>query len=64
MAETELSVLSPQCLDRRLAHKAFLMQELTAGEQARHQAFTKIDWRFTTAAARVKLKRLYPSYQV
>ena len=64
MAETELSVLSRQCLDRRLESKAFLMQEVTAWEKERNQAFTKIDWRFTTADARVQLKRLYPSYQV
>ncbi len=64
MAETELSVLSRQCLDRRLESKAFLMQEVTAWEKERNRAFTKIDWRFTTADARVKLKRLYPSYQV
>ena len=64
MAETELSVLSRQCLDRRLESKAFLTQEVTTWEKERNQAFTKIDWRFTTADARVKLKRLYPSYQV
>jgi hypothetical protein len=64
MAETELSVLSRQCLDRRLESKAFLTHEVTAWEKERNQAFTKIDWRFTTADARVQLKRLYPSYQV
>jgi hypothetical protein len=64
MAETELSVLARQCLDRRLESKAFLTQAVTAWEKERNQAFTKIDWRFTTADARVKLKRLYPSYQV
>jgi hypothetical protein len=64
MAETELSVLSRQCLDRRLESKAFLTQEVDTWAKERNQAFTKIDWRFTTADARVKLKRLYPSYQV
>jgi hypothetical protein len=64
MAETELSVLSRQCLARRLESKAFLTQAVATWEKERNQAFTKIDWRFTTADARVKLKRLYPSYQV
>jgi len=64
MAETEWSVLSRQCLDRRLENKAFLTQAVATWTKERNQAFTKINWRFTTADARVKLKRLYPSYQV
>jgi hypothetical protein len=64
MAETELSVLSRQCLDRRIESKSLLSQEVAAWEQQRNQNCTKIDWRFTTADARVKLKRLYPSYQI
>jgi hypothetical protein len=63
MAETELSVLSRQCLDRRIESKDIMTHEVAAWEKARNQACTKIDWRFTTADARVKLKRLYPSYQ-
>lgn len=63
MAETELSVLSRQCLDRRLESKALMTREVAAWEKERNQACTKIDWRFTTADARIKLKRLYPSYQ-
>jgi hypothetical protein len=63
MAETELSVLARQCLDRRLESKTLLAQEVAAWEKERNQACTKIDWRFTTQDARVKLKRLYPSYQ-
>ena len=63
MAETELSVLSRQCLDRRIESKDKMTQEVASWEQERNQACTKIDWRFTTADARVKLKRLYPSYQ-
>jgi len=63
MAETELSVLSRQCLDRRIECKALLTQEVAAWEQQRNQDCTRIDWRFTTADARVKLRRLYPSYQ-
>src|SRR3981081_413215 len=64
MAETELSVLARQCLDRRLESKALLAQEVATWEKERNQACTRIDWRFTTQDARVKLKRLYPSYQV
>ena len=64
MTETELSVLARQCLDRRLESKALLAQEVATWEKERNQACTRIDWRFTTQDARVKLKRLYPSYQV
>lgn len=63
MAETELSVLSRQCLERRIACKNTLTREVTAWEQDRNGRETKIDWQFTTADARIKLKRLYPSFQ-
>jgi len=63
MAETELSVLSRQCLDRRIDNKDFLAKEAALWQNQRNQACTTIDWRFTTADARIKLKRLYPSYQ-
>jgi transposase len=61
MAEIELSVLSRQCLKRRIADPEKLQKEVTAWEQARNAAGAKVDWRFTTADARIKLKRLYPS---
>jgi hypothetical protein len=61
MAETELSVLSRQCLDRRIDCKETMTNEVAAWEQARNSNESKIDWRFTTADARIKLKRLYPS---
>jgi uncharacterized small protein (DUF1192 family) len=61
MAETELSVLSSQCLDSRIASKQLLVDEITAWEAARNKHHAKADWQFTTADARVKLKRLYPS---
>ena len=61
MAETELSVLSSQCLDRRIASKPILIDEVAAWEAARNKHHAKADWQFTTADARVKLKRLYPS---
>jgi hypothetical protein len=60
IAECELSVLARQCLSRRLADVATLTAEVTAWEQRRNQACIPIDWRFTTADARIKLKRLYP----
>ena len=61
MAESELSVLSAQCLDRRIADKQTLVEEFAAWEASRNKNHTKADWQFTTANARVKLKRLYPS---
>lgn len=64
MAECELSVLTKQCLNRRIAEKSTLVREVTAWESARNTAECCIDWRFTTADARVKLKRLYPSIQL
>ncbi len=60
MAEIELSVLGRQCLDRRIADKATLVSEVTEWETARNAARLRIDWRFTTTDARIKLKRLYP----
>ena len=63
MAEIELSVLSRQCLDRRLPDAAPLTQAVAAWEQARNAITRPVDWRFTTPDARIKLKRLYPSIQ-
>jgi hypothetical protein len=56
MAESELSVLSRQCLDRRIADKQTLI-----GGQSEQDKHAKADWHFTAADARVKLKRLYPA---
>ena len=61
MAEIELSVLSRQCLDRRVPDFETLEAEATAWQQRRDVAGVKIDWRFRTDDARIKLKRLYPS---
>jgi hypothetical protein len=60
MAESELSILSTQCLDRRIPDKQTLVAEVAAWEIARNQKHAKADWQFTAADARVKLKRLYP----
>jgi len=61
MAEIELSVLSRQCLDRRIPDSQMLKQQVSAWQTQRNQQETWIDWRFTTEDARVKLHRLYPS---
>lgn len=63
MAEIEFSVLSRQCLDRRLPDQATLKQEIAAWEAARNAETTTMHWRFTTADARIKLRRLYPTIQ-
>lgn len=63
MAEIELSVLSRQCLDRRIPDADTLTREVAAWEQARNIHAQPVDWRFTTPDARIKLKRLYPSIQ-
>ena len=60
MAEIELGVLAGQCLDRRLPDRATLEAEVAAWEAERNAATRSIDWRFTTADARIKLKHLYP----
>lgn len=60
MAETELSVLSRQCLDRRIDNREQMAGEIAVWEHQRNTAESKIDWQFTTADARIKLKRLYP----
>ncbi len=59
--EIELSVLSRQCLERRIPNKETLKQEIAAWEESRNQARATVAWRFTTTDARVKLQRLYPS---
>ncbi|CAN5439137.1 hypothetical protein BH11PLA2_BH11PLA2_44280 [soil metagenome] len=63
MAETELSVLTKQCLDRRIPDSELLTREVYAWVKSRNTSHAKIDWRFTTNKARIKLKRLYPSIQ-
>lgn len=62
VAEIELSVLNRQCLDRRIGDWDTLRQEIAAWTRRRNLPSSKINWRFTTADARVKLKKLYPSF--
>ena len=63
MAEIELSVLSRQCLDRRVPNFETLEAEVAAWQERRDTAGGQIEWRFSTEDARIKLKRLYPSVQ-
>ena len=62
MAEIELNVLNNQCLGRRIDSIDKVRSEVEAWEKARNGFNKKIDWQFTTEKARIKLKRLYPSY--
>jgi hypothetical protein len=60
MAEIELSVLSRQCINRRIPDEQTLNHEVQAWVNERNNKVVKVDWRFSTAKARIKLKRLYP----
>jgi hypothetical protein len=64
MAEIELSALVRQCLDRRIPDKDSLIREVKAWEDQRNSEVIKVHWQFTTADARVKLKSLYPKFQL
>ena len=60
MAETALSVLGRQCLDRRIADQGLLRREVAVWEDKRNRAQVRVDWQFTTHDARIKLRHLYP----
>jgi len=60
MAEVEISVLTEQCLDRRLGSQVIVASEVGAWESERNATRATIDWRFTIPNARDKLKKLYP----
>lgn len=64
MAEIELSALVRQCLNRRISDQDMLDAEAQAWTKERNEQVVKVDWRFTTAEARIKLKYLYPKNQV
>ena len=64
MAEIELGVLIRQCLSRRIPDKSTLEKEVRAWQKDRNAKVVKVDWRFTTADARIKLKHLYPVIHV
>ena len=61
MAEIELGVLARQCLDRRIPDQVTLKHAVSLWQLRRNHAHSTVNWRFTTADARIKLKRLYPS---
>ncbi|TAL42790.1 MAG: hypothetical protein EPN89_17020 [Methylovulum sp.] len=61
MAEIELSILSRQCLDRRIPDQDTLKKEVAVWQAARNALGSPMEWRFTTEDARVKLKKLYPT---
>lgn len=63
VAEMELSVLSKQCLERRIPTVEELNREIKAWQKERNQTASKVIWRFTTEEARVKLKHLYPVFE-
>lgn len=63
VAEAELSVLSKQCLDRRIGDQPTLEREVKAWERNRNEETVGVNWQFTTGDARIKLKRLYPTYE-
>ena len=63
MAEIEIGVLARQCLDRRIPDQGLLRREVGAWQQQRNRDGIRVDWRFTSEDARIKLKSLYPSIQ-
>ena len=63
IAEIELSVFSRQCLSRRIPDLETLRSEVEAWQEHRNKTANRVDWRFTTQDARIKLKRLYPKTQ-
>lgn len=63
MAESEFSVLSRQCLKRRIPDQESLAKEIKLWEEERNQRAVKTDWQFTVEDARIKLKSLYPTFK-
>ena len=63
MAEIEIGVLALQCLDRRIANQDILRGEVNAWQNQRNRDVIRVDWRFTTEDARIKLKSLYHQYK-
>ena len=63
MAEIELSVLTSQCLDRRIDSIEVVQREVKAWEESRNNKDSRINWQFTTEDARVKPSRLYPTFE-
>ena len=64
MAETELSVLAGQCLDRRMDSQEWVRQEVKSWERQRNQSEARVRWQFRTEDARIKLEKLYPEFEI
>jgi len=64
VAEMELSVIARQCLDRRIPDAATLTREIELWQRQRNAARVVVRWHFTTADARIKLRKLYPTIQL
>ena len=62
MAGIELGVLTMQCLDRRIPDREVLTQESGTWQERRNRDGVRVNWRFSTGDARIKLKSLYPSF--
>ena len=62
VAEMELSVVARQCLDRRIPDMETLRREVAAWERQRNAAVVRVDWQFTTADARIRLRHLDPQF--
>ncbi len=63
MAEIEIGLMARRCLDRRLPDQGALRSEVQAWRNQRNQETVRVDWRFPTQDARIKLESLYPSIQ-
>jgi hypothetical protein len=63
MAETEIRIMNGQCLDRRMESQTLIAREVAAWERKRNDRKARIHWTFTLAAARQKLRKLYPSIE-
>ena len=63
MAEIEIGVVSRQCLNRKIPNQETLRTEIETWQKQRNQKMVRVNWRFTTADARIKLKSLYPTIQ-
>jgi len=63
MAETEIGIMGSQCLDRRLESRSRMAEEVAAWESERNDREAQIHWTFTLAAARRKLRKIYPSIE-
>jgi hypothetical protein len=62
MAEIELHILNSQCLNRHIGDLKTIMDEVEAWQKSKNSQDKKINWQFTTQDSRIKLKRLYPSF--